>query len=469
MKNIALHNLGCKVNSYEMDVMQEKLEEKGYKIVSFAPGADIYIINTCTVTNIADRKSRQMLHRAKKMNPHAVVVAVGCYVQTGAEKLKMDPCIDLAIGNNRKKDIVSILEEYLELKQGNIQDMTLQEAVIEDINDPKQEYEEMTLTHTGEHTRAYIKIQDGCNQFCSYCIIPFARGRVRSRREEDILKEARGLVEAGYQEIVVTGIHLSSYGLDFIKKDSNDYGQGVDIRRQAYGKGFLIDILEKIHDIEGLKRLRVGSLEPRIITEDFVHRLRKMDKLCPHFHLSLQSGCNETLQRMNRFYTAEEYRDKVELIRRFFDNPALTTDVIVGFPGETQEEFEKTYRYLKEINFFEMHVFKYSKREGTVAAAREDQIPEEIKAKRSEILLNLAREQSDSYRRGYLGQEITVLIEETKILDKEEYQIGHTPSYLKVAIKKKEDMKNCLVRGKAVGILKGEYLLIEVRETGSLD
>lgn len=462
MKNIALHNLGCKVNSYEMDVMQEKLEEKGYKIVPFAPGADIYIINTCTVTNIADRKSRQMLHKAKKMNPRAVVVAVGCYVQTGSEQVKMDPCIDLAIGNNRKKDIVSILEEYLQLKPEEHQDKTLHETTITDINNGKQEYEEMTLSRTGEHTRAYIKIQDGCNQFCSYCIIPFARGRVRSRKEEDILREARGLVEAGYQEIVVTGIHLSSYGLDFIGKDSGDYLQGVDIRKQAYGKGFLIDILEKIHGIEGLKRLRVGSLEPRIITEEFAGRLRKLEKLCPHFHLSLQSGCNETLQRMNRFYTAEEYKEKVELLRRVFKEPAITTDVIVGFPGETEEEFHQTYEYLKEINFFEMHVFKYSKREGTAAAKRKDQIPDEIKTKRSEILLKLAGQQSETYRRSYLGKEISVLIEETKMLRGEEYQVGHTSTYVKAAIKTAKDRKNSFITGKAVDILEEEYLLVEV-------
>ncbi len=387
MKNVALHNLGCKVNSYEIEVMQEKLEEKGYKIVPFAPGADIYVINTCTVTNIADRKSRQMLHKAKKMNPEAVVVAVGCYVQTGTESVKMDSCIDLAIGNNRKKDIVPILEEYLAQKEGNLSDKTLGETTILDINDGKQEYEEMTLTRTGEHTRAYIKIQDGCNQFCTYCIIPFARGRVRSRKEEDIIREVEGLVKAGYQEIVVTGIHLSSYGLDFIRKDSGDYLQGVDIRKQAYQKGLLIDILEKIHQVEGLKRLRIGSLEPRIITEEFAERLRKMKKLCPHFHLSLQSGCNDTLKRMNRFYTAEEYKEKVLLLRRVFSNAVLTTDVIVGFPGETEEEFQETYEYLKEIDFYEMHIFKYSRRKGTAAAERKDQVLDEIKTKRSDILL----------------------------------------------------------------------------------
>lgn len=460
MKNVALHNLGCKVNSYEIEVMQEKLEEKGYKIVPFAPGADIYVINTCTVTNIADRKSRQMLHKAKKMNPEAVVVAVGCYVQTGTESVKMDSCIDLAIGNNRKKDIVPILEEYLAQKEGNLSDKTLGETTILDINDGKQEYEEMTLTRTGEHTRAYIKIQDGCNQFCTYCIIPFARGRVRSRKEEDIIREVEGLVKAGYQEIVVTGIHLSSYGLDFIRKDSGDYLQGVDIRKQAYQKGLLIDILEKIHQVEGLKRLRIGSLEPRIITEEFAERLRKMKKLCPHFHLSLQSGCNDTLKRMNRFYTAEEYKEKVLLLRRVFSNAVLTTDVIVGFPGETEEEFQETYEYLKEIDFYEMHIFKYSKRKGTAAAERKDQVLDEIKTKRSDILLQLAKEQSDRYRKDCLGKEVTVLIEERKNIGGEEYQVGYTPTYLKVAVKEEKDLKNQFVTGVAQSILQEEYILI---------
>ena len=398
MKKVALHNLGCKVNSYEIEVMQENLEKSGYKIVPFAPGADIYIVNTCTVTNIADRKSRQMLHKAKKMNPQAIVVAVGCYVQTGTENVKQDVCIDLAVGNNKKKNIVPILEEFLKEKELNKQDKTLHETTIPDINDGKQEYEEMTLTHAGEHTRAYIKIQDGCNQFCSYCIIPFARGRVRSRKEEDIIKEVKGLVAAGYQEVVVTGIHLSSYGLDFISKDSGDYLQGVDIRTQAYQKGYLLDILEKINQIEGLKRIRIGSLEPRIITEKFANRLKSLDKLCPHFHLSLQSGCDETLKRMNRHYSAEEFKEKVEILRAVFDNPAITTDVIVGFPGETEEEFQTTYQFLGDISFYEMHVFKYSKRQGTVAAARKDQVDDRIKTERSNLLLSMEQKQSVAYR-----------------------------------------------------------------------
>ena len=493
MKKIALHNLGCKVNSYEIEVMQENLKKNGYIIVPFAPGADIYIINTCTVTNIADRKSRQMLHKAKKMNPDAVVVAVGCYVQTGTESVKQDECIDLAVGNNKKKDIVSILEEYLREKELNKQDKTLHETTILDINDGNQEYEEMPLTHAGEHTRAHIKIQDGCNQFCSYCIIPYARGRVRSRKEEDILKEVKGLVAAGYQEVVVTGIHLSSYGLDFISKDSGDYlrvgmsqaekfasqfddaherekhsssvsqrVQGVDIRTQAYQKGYLLDILEKINAVEGLSRIRIGSLEPRIITEKFANKLKSLDKICPHFHLSLQSGCDETLKRMNRHYSAGEFKEKVEILRNIFDNPAITTDVIVGFPGETEEEFEETYQFLEDISFYEMHVFKYSKRQGTVAAARKDQVDDRIKTERSNLLLSMEQKQSVAYRESYLGETVEALMEEEKDIHGKKYQIGYTKTYVKVAVETKRDFSNKIIKGKAVKLLKGEYLLLEL-------
>ena len=461
MRKIALHNLGCKVNSYEIEVMQENLEKNGYKIVPFAPGADIYIINTCTVTNIADRKSRQMLHKAKKMNPDAVVVAVGCYVQTGTESVKQDECIDLAVGNNKKKDIVSILEEYFREKELNRQDKTLHETTIPDINDGKQEYEEMTLTHAGEHTRAHIKIQDGCNQFCSYCIIPYARGRVRSRKEEDILNEVRGLVAAGYQEIVVTGIHLSSYGLDFIHKGDGDYLQGVDIRTQAYRKGYLLDILEKINAIDGLKRIRIGSLEPRIITEEFACRLKKLDKLCPHFHLSLQSGCNETLKRMNRHYTAEEFKEKVEILRNVFENPAITTDVIVGFPGETEEEFQETYRFLEDINFYEMHVFKYSKRQGTVAATRKDQVDDRVKTERSNVLLAMEQKQSAAYRKSWIGSKVEALMEEEKEIQGKKYQIGYTKTYVKTAVETTEDLSNQFIEGDAITLLNDEYLLLK--------
>ncbi|MGN0305010.1 MAG: tRNA (N(6)-L-threonylcarbamoyladenosine(37)-C(2))-methylthiotransferase MtaB [Lachnospiraceae bacterium] len=468
MKNIALHNLGCKVNSYEIEVMQETLKNKGYTIVPFAPGADIYIINTCTVTNIADRKSRQMLHKAKKMNPQAVVVAVGCYVQTGIEEVEKDPCIDLAIGNNRKKDIAVLLEEYLQLRGEEIaggeertQDKTLGNTTLIDLNGGPGEYEEMKLTHTGEHTRAYIKIQDGCNQFCSYCIIPFARGRVRSRKPEDILAEVRGLAEAGYREVVITGIHLSSYGLDFQQEKFGDYLGTKELREKTYEKGYLLEVLEEINKIQGIKRIRLGSLEPRIVTSDFLLRLKQVDKLCPHFHLSLQSGCDATLQRMNRHYTISEFRQTVERLREVYEHPAITTDVIVGFPGETEEEFELTCAFLEEIRFYDMHVFKYSKRQGTVAAARTDQIDEKIKTARSKKLLAMAQKHSQEYCKSFLGETLEALIEEEKEIGGKRYQTGFTPSYVKVAIEGEEDLGNQMIRGKAVKLLEKEYLLLE--------
>ena len=455
MKSVALHNLGCKVNAYEIEVMQQKLEENGFKIVPFEPGADIYIINTCTVTNIADRKSRQMLHKAKKMNPDAIVVATGCYVQTGEETLKMDESIDLAVGNNRKKDIVPIIEEYL-ISQKNC----LITPVV-DINHT-DEYEEMTLKRTADHTRAYIKIQDGCNQFCSYCIIPYARGRVRSRKPQDILNEITGLVEAGYQEIVITGIHISSYGLDFIKKDTGDYMDGVgDIRKVAYDKEFFLTLIKQIHEIEGLKRIRIGSLEPRIITEEFARELCKLHKVCPHFHLSLQSGCDDTLKRMNRHYTTGEFYEKVKILRKYFDNPAITTDIITGFPGETSNEFEKTVDFLKKVNFYEMHIFKYSKRKGTVAASMECQVEESIKIQRSDVLLEMTKKQSEIFRMEFIGAHIEVLMEELKTINGIHYWIGHTMNYVLAAIQSEDNLSNKLIKGKAVGLLHDDIILIE--------
>ena len=426
MKKVALHNLGCKVNSYEIEVMQQKLLERGYHIVSFDDAADIYIVNTCTVTNIADRKSRQMLHRAKQRNPEAVVVAVGCYVQTGLNVLEQDNSVDLAIGNNRKKDIVEILERYLAAREGSgsfgeegmepyESDKTLGGTTVLDIAHT-YEYEEMQLRQTAEHTRAYIKIQDGCNQFCSYCAIPLARGRVRSRRVEDILTEVQGMVNAGYKEVVLTGIHISSYGIDF------ESG-----RR-------LIDLIEKVHRTEGLKRLRLGSLEPRIITAETADRLSALPMLCPHFHLSLQSGCDATLKRMNRHYTVGEYYESVEHLRRAFDHPAITTDVIVGFPGETEEEFELTQAFLEKVSFYEMHIFKYSRRDGTVAAKLPDQVPEEIKNHRSEKLFELEKVLSQKFRSRYIGREAEILLEETKEIQGQYFYLGHTKDYVKIAV-----------------------------------
>lgn len=445
MKNVALHNLGCKVNSYELDVMQQMLQEKGYQIVPFDEVADIYIVNTCTVTNIADRKSRQMLHRAKQKNPDAIVVAVGCYVQTGKEKVEMDESIDLAIGNNRKKDLISILEEYLATRH-----KTLQDTTIIDINHT-DEYEEMTLKQTAEHTRAYIKIQDGCNQFCTYCAIPLARGRVRSRKEEDILKEIEGMVKAGYKEVVLTGIHISSYGIDFEEK------------KTVYsGDSRLIDLVERIHDIPGLLRIRLGSLEPRVITEETAKRLAGLKKVCPHFHLSLQSGCDATLKRMNRHYSAEEFYNSVRALREAYEQPAITTDVIVGFPGETEAEFAKTKEFLQKICFYEMHVFKYSKRAGTSAAVMPHQVPENIKTIRSNELLMMEKEQSKQFRSRYLGKDAEILLEENKEIGGKGYWLGHTVDYVKVAIPASEESKlrsNMSLQVKITEFLTDEILL----------
>ena len=386
---VALHNLGCKVNAYEIEAMQQLLEEAGYEIVPFEPGADIYVINTCTVTNIADRKSRQMLHKAKKMNPEAIVVATGCYVQTGGDKLEKDEAIDLVLGNNQKINIVEALAEYAENKPGH-------GSHVIKINQTK-EYEDLSIDHTAEHVRAYIKVQDGCNQFCTYCIIPYARGRVRSRNIESVLKEVHSLAEKGYKEVVLTGIHLSSYGVDFPEEK----------------KETLLSLIRAVHEIEGIQRIRLGSLEPGIVTREFAEGIAALPKVCPHFHLSLQSGCDETLERMNRRYRSGEYRERCELLREVYENPALTTDVIVGFPGETEEEFDITEKYLEKVHFYEMHVFKYSRRAGTKAAAMPDQIPEQIKGVRSDRLLALEQKMSEEFRKGFIGEKVSVLFEES--------------------------------------------------------
>ncbi|MCM1088465.1 MAG: tRNA (N(6)-L-threonylcarbamoyladenosine(37)-C(2))-methylthiotransferase MtaB [Muribaculaceae bacterium] len=447
MKSVALHNLGCKVNAYEMEVMQQILQKNGYKIVDFDENADIYIINTCTVTNIADRKSRQMLHRAKAKNPDAVVVAVGCYVQTGGEKIEKDAAIDLAIGNNRKKELVTILERYLAEKEKSKTlppDKTLGQTTVIDINHT-QEFEEMTAQgadiFTREHTRAFVKIQDGCNRFCSYCIIPYARGRARSRREEDILTEVSEIVKQGYQEIVLTGIHISSYGID-------------------RGEPELLRLLGKLCEIEGLGRIRLGSLEPGIITEEFVREISALSPVCPHFHLSLQSGCDETLRRMNRHYTTGEYLEKVELLRNYFSMPAITTDIIVGFPGETEEEFACTEAFLRKVRFYEMHVFKYSKRQGTKAALMECQIPDEVKAQRSNRLLELEKEMSKEYRQSFIGREAEVLFEEAKTFQGQVYQTGHTREYVRVVKNTAQNLDNRVMKGTITGFFQEDILEI---------
>lgn len=426
MKKVALHNLGCKVNAYETEAMQEMLEKEGYEIVPFKEGADIYIINTCTVTNIADRKSRQMLHRARKMNPDAIVVAAGCYVQAQEnEHHELDSCIDIVIGNNKKQDLIQILDEY--------ESKCKTEEVI-DINHTN-EYENLNLSRTGEHTRAYIKVQDGCNQFCSYCIIPFARGRVRSRSLEDVVQEVTTLSGNGYKEVVLTGIHLSSYGVDFEEQEA---GKKTD----------LLTLILAVHEIPGIERIRLGSLEPRIITEEFAKTIAGLSKMCPHFHLSLQSGCDATLKRMNRRYTTGEYYEKCELLRKYFDHPALTTDVIVGFPGETEEEFEESKAFVDKVNFYETHIFKYSKREGTRAAVMENQVPEQIKAERSAQLIELGAKKQEAYEKEMIGKDVEILVEEPAQINGKEVQVGHTKEYIKVALESDENLQNQIVKAR---------------------
>lgn len=414
MKKAALHNLGCKVNAYETEAMQELLEQNGYQIVPFGERADVYVINTCTVTNMADRKSRQMLHRARRQNPDAVIVAAGCYVQAKGDKA--DPDINIILGNNRKKDLVRILKEYGQEKQRKIELLDMGK---------QREYEELGLTRTAEHTRAYLKVQDGCNQFCSYCIIPYMRGRVRSRKKEDVLSEVRTLASGGYKEVVLTGIHLSSYGMD----------TGED----------LLSLIRGVHKEEGISRIRLGSLEPRIITEEFVQGIAGLSKVCPHFHLSLQSGCDETLQRMNRRYTSGEYMEKCMLLREYFKRAALTTDVIVGFPGETEEEFARSRAFIDEVNFYETHIFKYSAREGTKAAVLPGQVPEAVKSARSSELIKSSRKKQAEYESELIGTVQEVLMEERVEREDGIYQVGHTREYVKIGQKTEENLENQLV------------------------
>lgn len=434
MKKAALHNLGCKVNAYETEAMQHLLEEAGYEIVPFTQKADVYVINTCSVTNMADRKSRQMLHKAKKNNPDSIVVAAGCYVQTSEKEVLNDLSVDIVIGNDRKHDLVRLLEEY---SLDSVND------TVDDINDGKHDFEELFIDQTKEHTRAFIKVQDGCNQFCSYCIIPYARGRVRSRRFENVIAEVERLAANGFKEVVLTGIHLSSYGVDF---------------EEATG---LLELIQAVNAVKGIERIRLGSLEPKIVTEHFASELSKLDKICPHFHLSLQSGCDETLKRMNRKYTTKEYERGCELLRKYFVHPAITTDVIVGFPGETEEEFEQTKAYLEHIHFYEMHIFKYSKRKGTRAAVMPDQIDEQIKAARSEKLIALGHDMSKEFRKFYIGKNEEVLFEEKAVIGDKKYFVGYTKEYVKVAKKTDENLENQIVSGRISGMLTDEILLFE--------
>ena len=432
MPKAALHNLGCKVNAYETEAMEQQLKERGYEIVPFDEKADVYIINTCSVTNIADRKSRQMLHRAKKLNPESVVVAAGCYVQVASEELKKDASVDIVIGNNKKAELADILDEYL----GNVHEEEEAEVFVTDLSHGS-DYEALHLEQPSDHTRAFIKVQDGCNQFCSYCIIPYARGRVRSRSREDVVKEITGLVAQGYKEAVLTGIHLSSYGIEHM--EGNPVSQGDWNHRE------LLALIREVHEIEGLERIRLGSLEPRIITEEFAKSLAELPKFCPHFHLSLQSGCDSVLKRMNRKYTTAEYEEGCRILRKYFNNPAITTDVIVGFPQETEEEFETTYDFVKRIHFYEMHVFKYSRRKGTVADKMDGQVDEKIKTQRSGCLLALEKEMSAAYRKESLGQTMQVLIEEKMTYNGTDYMAGYTKNYIRVLVPVSDRMTEAAV------------------------
>ena len=436
MKKVALHNLGCKVNAYETEVMQQKFENAGYEIVPFDEVADIYVINTCTVTNIADRKSRQMLHRAKKQNKDAVVVAVGCYVQVAEEKLKDDDAVDIIVGNNKKNEIVEIINKYNA-------DKTENKAVF-DIG-IQSEFEDMMLETVKEHTRAYIKIQDGCNQFCSYCIIPYARGRIRSRKIKSILDEVKQLVSQGYKEVVLTGIHVSSYGRDFENENAG-----------------LADVIENLDAVDGLERIRLSSLEPGIITEKFAETLSKSKKICPHFHLSLQSGCDATLKRMNRHYTSDEYYEKCCILRKYFDNPAITTDVKVGFPGETEEEFIKTEQFVRRVEFADMHIFKYSKRQGTKAATMENQVDDNLKNERSRKLIELAAENAEKYRSSHIGQNVSVLFEEETEINGVKYWTGYTKEYIKTAVRLEENLENKILNVRIFDKLNEEIMLAQL-------
>jgi threonylcarbamoyladenosine tRNA methylthiotransferase MtaB len=446
-KRAAFLTLGCKVNSYETDAIRGMFEDAGYGVVNFKEIADVYVVNTCTVTNVADRKSRQMLHQAKKRNPKAIVIAVGCYVQAAKEDILKDSSVDFVVGNNRKSEIISIVES---LRAKN----DISTSMVIDIG-AEEEFEELQVISTMEKTRAFIKIQDGCNRFCSYCIIPYVRGRVRSRNEKDILDEISRILEMGYKEIVLTGIHISSYGTDRLDK--------VD---DVYRIMPLASLIKAIANIPGIERIRLGSLEPRIITEDFVKELAKVEKFCPHFHLSLQSGSNGVLKRMNRKYSAEEYEERVRLIREHFEYPAFTTDVIVGFPGETDIEFEETLEFVKRIGFSAIHVFKYSRRAGTLAAKMPQQITENIKHQRSNMLTSVAKQMSKDYMAMFMGRIEKVLIEEEVEIEGRKYLIGHNERYLKLAIDKfgennQANKINQLIRVRIIKSLTDEILLCQ--------
>ena len=447
MKTVAFHNLGCKVNTYEIEMMQQDALKEGWKIVQFPQKADIYVINTCSVTNIADRKSRQMLHKAKKSNPQAIVVAVGCYAQTDTKGALADEAIDIVIGNNHKDKLVDIIKEY-EADRGK-------KAVVDDLS-KHIDYEDYHIDASSGRSRVDVKIQDGCDQFCTFCIIPYARGRIRSRAPELVEQEVRRLADAGYKEVVLTGIHVSSYGLD-LHEETRSYNQ---VAGGAYTNEDLMGVIERVSRIEGIKRIRLSSLEPRIITKSFLERLSAIDKVCPHFHLSLQSGCDETLKRMNRRYTADEYAAGVELIRKYYKHPAITTDIIVGFPGETQEEFDETCRFVDRIDYYETHIFKFSRRHGTVADRMSGQLTEAVKSERSDVLEEKNLRHKRKFMEEVIGSEEEILTEESKEIDGEVYTIGHTKNYIMMAVKGAYD-GNILLKGKVDGFLQNDIMLLK--------
>lgn len=455
MKTVAFHTLGCKVNTYETEAMQQLMESAGYRCVEFGERADVYIVNTCSVTNIADRKSRQMLHRARKMNEDAIVVAAGCYVESAKNKIDEDLSIDIIVGNNNKNDIVNIINEYLQDKIKN--------KFIIDIN-KETEYEEFNISKINDHTRAFIKVQDGCNQFCSYCIIPFTRGRVRSRKMENIIDEVKSLSASGYKEIILTGIHLSSYGVDFLDESYNKrmekLTQTEESDEEFVTKNELLCLIENIANIEGIERVRIGSLEPRIIQENFIKSLSKIDKFCPHFHLSLQSGCDKTLKSMNRKYTADEFYEGVKLIRKYFASPAITTDIIVGFPGETKKDFEESKTFVEKVKFYETHIFPYSIREGT-KAANMPQVDGNEKVRRANILNEINLKNQKEFRALRIGKEDELLCEEIFIKDGIEYFTGYTKEYVKVAVLNSDLKTNDIVSGRIVDFLTDDILLLE--------
>lgn len=444
MQKVAFHNLGCKVNAYEMDVMEQKLQNRGYEIVDFAQKADIYVINTCSVTNIADRKSRQMIHRAKALNPDSIVVAVGCFIMADPKKAALDPDIDLMIGNNRKADLIDLIEEFCEIKRsGGLPDKTLGGKTVPDLTDhPK--YESMSIDKTSEHTRAYIKIQDGCDQFCSYCIIPYVRGRIRSREHDDIIREVKTLSSEGYKEVVLTGIHLSSYGIT-----GGSYNQ---LAEEGFTNTALLDLIDDIAQIDGIDRIRLGSLEPRLITDEFLRRIAAEKKICPHFHISLQSGCDSVLKRMNRHYSAAEYMQRVEMIRSYFEHPAITTDVIAGFPMETDEEHAATRDYLARINFYEVHVFKYSRRAGTVADRMKGQLTDKQKQARSSELIADDAVRRHDFTAWYIGKPVEVLLEEEIEIDGHMFMSGYTPEYVRCAVEADSSLRGNIVHAIGEGV-----------------